>query len=277
MLRTPYRAKYFRVGLIRGSARHPNFMSALGDGAAEAALGVSELPSASAAPDVETNALRFMPASIHKIPILAKSWQALPSPSNRSAGERAASKIQIGRINCFYWKCVARDAYNRPQSGPVAAALKRSFDMRSRFRQFHSLEPPGHTNAHEAKLIGLESAVEDLGLSVRTRNALRAIGCDTVEDVLELDLSASVRGLGRKTGRRAPRARWSAQGFPHPALQDQPGVGDPRYGAQPGTYAGPHRNGTGSGRQGGPHSEAAPSQSWFAARQLDECAGRRRA
>jgi Bacterial RNA polymerase, alpha chain C terminal domain len=93
--------------------------------------------------------------------------------------------------------------------------------MRSRFRQLHSLEPPGHTNAHEAKLIGLESAVEDLGLSVRTRNALRAIGCDTVEDVLELDLSASVRGLGRKTKDELLSALERA-GFPHPALQDQP-------------------------------------------------------
>ena len=44
-----------------------------------------------------------------------------------------------------------------------------------------------------------ESPVEDLGLSVRTRNALRGIGCVTVADVLALDLSAAVRGLGRKT------------------------------------------------------------------------------
>jgi DNA-directed RNA polymerase alpha subunit len=93
--------------------------------------------------------------------------------------------------------------------------------MRSRVRQPQNLEPPSYSKAREAKLIGLESVVEDLGLSVRTRNALRAIGCDTVEDVLELDLSASVRGLGRKTKDELLAALEHA-GFPHPALQDKP-------------------------------------------------------
>ena len=58
----------------------------------------------------------------------------------------------------------------------------------------------GRVPVSEPKFIGLESPVEDLGLSVRTRNALRAIGCDTVEHVLGLDLSASVRGLGTLAG-----------------------------------------------------------------------------
>jgi DNA-directed RNA polymerase alpha subunit len=75
--------------------------------------------------------------------------------------------------------------------------------------------------AHEPKPIALESAVEDLGLSVRTRNALRAIGCDTVEDVLELDLATSVRGLGRKTKDELLTALERA-GFPHPTTQEQP-------------------------------------------------------
>ena len=73
----------------------------------------------------------------------------------------------------------------------------------------------------EPKFIALESAVEDLGLSVRTRNALRGIGCETVEDVLGLDLSASVRGLGRKTKDELLTALDGA-GFRHPALEQQP-------------------------------------------------------
>jgi len=86
--------------------------------------------------------------------------------------------------------------------------------MRSRFR--HSAIPEG-----DPKVISLESAVEDLGLSVRTRNALRAIGCDTVENVLALDLGSSVRGLGRKTKEELLTAL-ELSGFRHPALEQQP-------------------------------------------------------
>jgi Bacterial RNA polymerase, alpha chain C terminal domain len=75
--------------------------------------------------------------------------------------------------------------------------------------------------AQEPKLIGLDSKVEDLSISVRTRNTLRAIGCETVEDVLELDLSSPIRGLGRKTKDEMLTALDRA-GFPHPAIQDQP-------------------------------------------------------
>jgi hypothetical protein len=79
----------------------------------------------------------------------------------------------------------------------------------------------GRVPVSEPKFIGLESPVEDLGLSVRTRNALRAIGCDTVEHVLGLDLSASVRGLGRKTKDELLTALARA-GFRHPELEQQP-------------------------------------------------------
>jgi hypothetical protein len=71
------------------------------------------------------------------------------------------------------------------------------------------------------RAIGLESAVEDLGLSVRTRNALRAIGCATVENVLALDLGSSVRGLGRKTKDEVLSAL-QRRGFRHPALEIHP-------------------------------------------------------
>jgi DNA-directed RNA polymerase alpha subunit len=86
--------------------------------------------------------------------------------------------------------------------------------MQSRAR--HSVIPEG-----DPKVISLESAVEDLGLSVRTRNALRAIGCDTVENVLALDLGSSVRGLGRKTKEELLTAL-ELSGFRHPALEQQP-------------------------------------------------------
>ena len=86
--------------------------------------------------------------------------------------------------------------------------------MQSRAR--HSAIPEG-----DPRVISLESAVEDLGLSVRTRNALRAIGCDTVENVLALDFGSSVRGLGRKTKEELLTAL-ELSGFRHPALEQQP-------------------------------------------------------
>uniref|UniRef100_Q01V32 RNA polymerase, alpha subunit domain protein n=1 Tax=Solibacter usitatus (strain Ellin6076) TaxID=234267 RepID=Q01V32_SOLUE len=86
--------------------------------------------------------------------------------------------------------------------------------MRSRVP--HPAVPDG-----DPKIVSLESAVEDLGLSVRTRNALRAIGCDTVENVLALDLGSSVRGLGRKTKEELLVAL-ELKGFRHPALEQQP-------------------------------------------------------
>jgi hypothetical protein len=67
----------------------------------------------------------------------------------------------------------------------------------------------------------LESAVEDLGLSVRTRNTLRSLGCNTVEDVLRLDLSSFVRGMGRKT-KEELLTKLKRAGFHHPMLDEQP-------------------------------------------------------
>ena len=89
-------------------------------------------------------------------------------------------------------------------------------ELESHLRRLHTPAP-----ANQPKIIGLESAVEDLGLSVRTRNALRAIGCDTVEHVLALDLSSSVRGLGRKT-RNELLSALERSGFRHPVLEEQP-------------------------------------------------------
>ena len=79
----------------------------------------------------------------------------------------------------------------------------------------------GQVDGVDAKSLALESAVEDLGLSVRARNALRSIGCTTVQDVLRLDLSSFVRGLGSKTKQELLR-RLERAGFRHPAVDEQP-------------------------------------------------------
>lgn len=80
---------------------------------------------------------------------------------------------------------------------------------------------PGCGPVGERKVFALQSPVEDLGLSVRARNALRGIGCDTLEDVLGLDLSSSVRGLGRKTKDELLTAL-AQTGFRHPADEHEP-------------------------------------------------------
>src|SRR3954470_8844136 len=49
-----------------------------------------------------------------------------------------------------------------------------------------------------APVLPAESPLEALGLSVRTRNALKGVGCSTIEDVLRLDIQTPIRGLGRK-------------------------------------------------------------------------------
>ena len=65
----------------------------------------------------------------------------------------------------------------------------------------------------------LESPIEDLPLSSRARNAIHRLGCGTVKDVLELDLSA-VRGIGRKT-RGEVCAALRSSGLPQPELDER--------------------------------------------------------
>jgi DNA-directed RNA polymerase alpha subunit len=79
----------------------------------------------------------------------------------------------------------------------------------------------GRSGPNEAGTLEIASPVEALGLPVRTRNALRGIGCNTVDDVLKLDLSASVRGLGPKS-REQLLDRLARAGFHHPAIEEQP-------------------------------------------------------
>ena len=71
----------------------------------------------------------------------------------------------------------------------------------------------------ETKAVVLESPIEDLPLSSRARNAIHRLGCGTVKDVLELDLSA-VRGIGRKT-RGEVCAALRSSGLPQPDLDER--------------------------------------------------------
>lgn len=71
----------------------------------------------------------------------------------------------------------------------------------------------------EAKPVALESPIEDLPLSSRARNAIHRLGCGTVKDMLQLDLSA-VHGIGRKT-RGEVCAALRSSGLPQPELDER--------------------------------------------------------
>ena len=77
------------------------------------------------------------------------------------------------------------------------------------------------TGPQEHGPLEMESAVEDLGLPVRTLNVLRASGCKTIGDVLRLDLSAPVRGLGARSKKMLVE-KLSLEGFSHPGAEEQP-------------------------------------------------------
>jgi Bacterial RNA polymerase, alpha chain C terminal domain len=70
-----------------------------------------------------------------------------------------------------------------------------------------------------AEPVVLESPIENLALSSRARNALRSLGCNSVQDILRLDLSGPVRGIGRKTRGEVLTALRSS-GLPHPGLDE---------------------------------------------------------
>jgi Bacterial RNA polymerase, alpha chain C terminal domain/Sigma-70, region 4 len=80
----------------------------------------------------------------------------------------------------------------------------------------HGLSQVG---AAEQGPLEVESAIEQLGLPVRPLNALRAIGCKTIGDLLRLDLSAPVRGLGAKS-KASLLNRLSLKGFSHPGVEE---------------------------------------------------------
>jgi hypothetical protein len=80
------------------------------------------------------------------------------------------------------------------------------------------MEPISHENGCS---LSADSRLEDLALSVRTRNALKGVGCNTIADVLRLDLGTPIRGLG-KIAREELLVKLERAGFAHPA-DAQPG------------------------------------------------------
>ena len=66
------------------------------------------------------------------------------------------------------------------------------------------------------RAITVDARLEDLGLSVRTRNAVKGVGCTTIGDLLRLDLEAPVRGLGR-IAKEELLVKLERAGMPHPS------------------------------------------------------------
>jgi hypothetical protein len=75
------------------------------------------------------------------------------------------------------------------------------------------MEPTSHP---QPRTLADVSPVEELKLSVRTRNALRGVGCSTIADVLRLDLDRPLRGLG-KLAKEELLVKLERAGFPHPS------------------------------------------------------------
>ena len=69
---------------------------------------------------------------------------------------------------------------------PLSANGNETKTKRARLRR-----PPGAMTP--------DRPLEELQLSVRARNALRRLGCETVDDVFHLDFNGSLRQLGSKT------------------------------------------------------------------------------
>lgn len=69
--------------------------------------------------------------------------------------------------------------------------------------------------SQSAPPLPVEAPLEELGLSVRARNALKGVGCNTIADVLRLDLDRPVRGLG-KLAREELLVKLERAGIPHP-------------------------------------------------------------
>lgn len=71
--------------------------------------------------------------------------------------------------------------------------------------------------SHNGTKITLHSRIEELALSIRAINALHRLGCRSVHDVLQLDMSGPVPRVGSKTRMEVLVALQRA-GFRHPAL-----------------------------------------------------------
>jgi hypothetical protein len=125
----------------------------------------------------------------------------------------------MGPITISYWSYFGQSAYNRlSRSGsPVWAIRGEAPSLRPLTYHRRSMELPSHDpiENHAVTSLPAETGLSEIGLSVRTLNALRGVGCNTVEDVLRLDLSTPKRGLGR-IAKQELLAKLERAGFSHP-------------------------------------------------------------
>ncbi len=104
--------------------------------------------------------------------------------------------------------------YMRERKGMSASRLRKVlYEVDAQLERSHGMDG-----------IGLQSAIEKLPLSNRARNALHRLGCRTVTDVLQLDLSRTLPRVGGKSRMEVLVALQSA-GFRHPSLNRDPVLG----------------------------------------------------
>src|SRR5436305_14989845 len=115
---------------------------------------------------------------------IRKSWRliSLCVASVFFIGSVAAGAPTIDTVLCR----------SRPAPGPGSSAAP---PMQHR----RPMEFPSQNSVDSlAPILPADAPLEALGLSVRTSNALKGVGCATIDDVLRLDIQAPIRGLGRK-------------------------------------------------------------------------------
>src|SRR5215217_152097 len=115
-------------------------------------------------------------------------------------------------ITFFYWSSPMRPAYNSSQSPGCHVCARQGCSDAPRSYARRPMEPTPQSE----QTVPVEAPLEDLGLSVRARNALKGVGCNTIADVLRLDLERPVRGLGR-LAREELLAKLECAGIPHPS------------------------------------------------------------
>lgn len=130
--------------------------------------------------------------------------------ADRPAAQRPPS------IDARSWKIFTELVY---QKRPLSALCQTANRTPQQIRQIvlevdAELEPP--TSPFTA-----ESPIESLDLSVRSRNALHRLGCQTIGQVNDLDLKQSLRQIGSK-GKMEVLAALERAGFRHPAMDAHP-------------------------------------------------------
>ena len=105
------------------------------------------------------------------------------------------------------------------QKRPVSAVAKLAKRTPSQVRQT-LIEVDVQLTSTKTNLTA-DSPVEALDISVRSRNALRRLGCSTIGEVNKLDLTQSLRQIGSK-GKMEVFAALERSGFRHPAMDAAP-------------------------------------------------------